>query len=80
MIFLAFEELANAYEEQARGLLDGGVDVILVETIFDVNLILLRVIFLLPKHATLFFRLPIARLHYLLCKNCLKMNTLKFQF
>ena len=54
MIFLAFEELANAYEEQARGLLDGGVDVILVETIFDVNLIILRVIFLLPKHATLF--------------------------
>ena len=54
MIFLAFEELANAYEEQARGLLDGGVDVILVETVFDVNLILLRVIFILPKHATLF--------------------------
>ena len=52
--FLAFEELANAYEEQARGLLDGGVDVILVETIFDVNLIILRVIFLLPKDATLF--------------------------
>ena len=37
MIFLAFEELANAYEEQARGLLDGGVDVILVETVFDVT-------------------------------------------
>ena len=50
MIFLAFEELANAYEEQARGLLDGGVDVILVETIFDVNLILLRVTFLLHKY------------------------------
>ena len=33
--FLAFEELANAYEEQARGLLDGGVDMILVETVFD---------------------------------------------
>lgn len=54
MIFLAFEELANAYEEQARGLLDGGVDVILVETIFDVNLTFLSVLFLLPKHATLF--------------------------
>ena len=54
MIFLAFEELANAYGEQARGLLDGGVDVILVETIFDVNLIILRVIFLLPKDAIVF--------------------------
>lgn len=28
-------ELANAYGEQVRGLLDGGVDVLLVETIFD---------------------------------------------
>ena len=25
----------SAYEEQVRGLLDGGVDVILVETVFD---------------------------------------------
>ena len=54
MIFLAFEELANAYEEQARGLLDGGVDVILVETIFDVNLTFLSVLFLLPKDAIVF--------------------------
>ena len=30
--FSAFEELVRAYDEQARGLLDGGVDVILIET------------------------------------------------
>eukprot|EP01104_Vermistella_antarctica_P006270 TRINITY_DN16987_c0_g1_i1.p1 TRINITY_DN16987_c0_g1~~TRINITY_DN16987_c0_g1_i1.p1 ORF type:complete len:1249 (+),score=451.99 TRINITY_DN16987_c0_g1_i1:89-3835(+) len=30
-----FDELVEAYEEQARGLLDGGSDVLLVETIFD---------------------------------------------
>ena len=31
----AFDELVEAYSEQARGLLDGGADVLLVETIFD---------------------------------------------
>ena len=30
-----FDELVEAYYEQGRGLLDGGVDVFLVETIFD---------------------------------------------
>ena len=34
-VFVAFDQLVDAYEEQARGLLDGGVDVLLVETIFD---------------------------------------------
>ena len=33
--FLAFDELVTAYSEQACGLLDGGADVLLVETIFD---------------------------------------------
>ncbi|GCC22711.1 hypothetical protein chiPu_0001099 [Chiloscyllium punctatum] len=32
---ITFEELVEAYEEQARGLLDGGIDILLVETIFD---------------------------------------------
>lgn len=32
---VTFDELADAYAEQARGLLDGGVDVLLIETIFD---------------------------------------------
>ena len=32
---VTFDELAFAYGEQARGLLDGGADLLLVETIFD---------------------------------------------
>jgi 5-methyltetrahydrofolate--homocysteine methyltransferase len=32
---IAFGELRDAYEEQARGLLDGGVDLLLVETSYD---------------------------------------------
>ena len=31
----AFDELVLAYTEQMRGLLDGGVDLLLVETVFD---------------------------------------------
>ncbi len=32
---VTFDQLAEAYAEQARGLLDGGVDALLVETVFD---------------------------------------------
>ena len=32
---LTWDELVAAYAEQARGLVDGGVDILLVETIFD---------------------------------------------
>jgi len=32
---VSFDELADAYGEQAAGLLDGGVDIFLLETIFD---------------------------------------------
>src|SRR5205085_7005533 len=32
---ITFDELRIAYEEQVRGLIDGGADVILLETIFD---------------------------------------------
>ncbi|KAJ8264431.1 hypothetical protein GJAV_G00149070 [Gymnothorax javanicus] len=32
---ITFDELAEAYAEQVRGLLDGGADILLVETIFD---------------------------------------------
>jgi len=32
---VTFEQLAVAYEEAARGLLDGGADLLMVETIFD---------------------------------------------
>ena len=33
---VTFDQLAEAYAEQARGLIDGGVNILLVETIFDV--------------------------------------------
>ncbi len=32
---ISFEQLKTAYKEQAKGLIDGGVDVLLVETVFD---------------------------------------------
>jgi 5-methyltetrahydrofolate--homocysteine methyltransferase len=32
---VTFDDLANAYYEQVRGLVDGGSDVLLIETIFD---------------------------------------------
>src|SRR3954469_15820770 len=32
---ITFDELRTAYEEQVRGLIDGGADLILLETIFD---------------------------------------------
>lgn len=35
LFFAAFDELVEAYTEQAKGLLDGEVDILLIETIFD---------------------------------------------
>jgi 5-methyltetrahydrofolate--homocysteine methyltransferase len=32
---ISFDELAEAYREAARGLIDGGADILMVETIFD---------------------------------------------
>jgi 5-methyltetrahydrofolate--homocysteine methyltransferase len=32
---ITFDELAEAYAEQARGLVEGGVDMLLIETVFD---------------------------------------------
>ena len=32
---ITFDELRDAYAEQVRGLLDGGADLLLIETIFD---------------------------------------------
>lgn len=32
---ISFEQLREAYREQAKGLIDGGVDILLVETVFD---------------------------------------------
>ncbi|MBP1670454.1 MAG: methionine synthase (B12-dependent) [Bacteroidetes bacterium] len=33
---VTFDDLVEAYSEQAKGLIDGGVDILLVETVFDV--------------------------------------------
>jgi 5-methyltetrahydrofolate--homocysteine methyltransferase len=33
---ISFDQLVEAYSEQARGLIDGGCDILMVETIFDV--------------------------------------------
>ena len=35
ILLIAFDQLVEAYAEQARGLLDGGCDILMVETIFD---------------------------------------------
>ena len=32
---VTFDQMAAAYKEQARGLIDGGADIIIIETIFD---------------------------------------------
>ena len=32
---ISFDELVEAYEEQANGLIDGGVDLLIIETVFD---------------------------------------------
>src|SRR5450759_3412932 len=34
---LAFEEAVNAFKEQARGLIDGGCDLIVIETMIDIQ-------------------------------------------
>ncbi len=33
---VTFDELVQAYQEQAEGLIEGGVDIILIETVFDI--------------------------------------------
>lgn len=45
--FTDFDALKDAYSEQIRGLLSGGVDVLLVETIFDTANAKVRLLFLL---------------------------------
>ncbi|NMN60345.1 5-methyltetrahydrofolate--homocysteine methyltransferase [Xanthobacter sp. SG618] len=56
---VTFDELADAYFEQARGLVDGGADILLVETIFD-TLNAKAAIFAIEKlYAERGFRLPV---------------------
>lgn len=47
---ITFDQLAKAYGEQIRGLVDGGVDLLLVETIFD-TLNAKAAIYAIHKHA-----------------------------
>jgi len=47
---ITFDQLANAYGEQIRGLADGGADMLLVETIFD-TLNAKAAIYAIHKHA-----------------------------
>ena len=35
LFYAAFGELVQSYSEQVKGLLDGGADILMVETIFD---------------------------------------------
>ena len=34
---ISFDELSDAYQEQITALMDGGVDLILIETVFDTS-------------------------------------------
>ena len=43
---LSYDELADAYREQMEALLEGGVDALLIETIFDT--LMPRLLFLPP--------------------------------
>ncbi len=47
---ISFQELADAYYEQIRGLTDGGADILLVETIFD-TLNAKAALYAIQKHA-----------------------------
>src|SRR5699024_1028888 len=47
---ITFDQLTDAYAEQIRGLSDGGVDILLVETIFD-TLNAKAAIYAIHKHA-----------------------------
>jgi 5-methyltetrahydrofolate--homocysteine methyltransferase len=56
---ISFDELAEAYAEQVRGLVDGGVDILLPETTFD-TLNLKAALFAIERHFdTTGLRLPI---------------------
>ncbi len=46
---VTYDELVNAYEEQVRALMDGGADILLVETVFD-TLNCKAALFAIEKH------------------------------
>lgn len=52
-----FDDIAIAYEEQIRGLIDGGVDILLIETVFD-TLNCKAIIFSLSKLKEIYGEIP----------------------
>ena len=56
---ITFDELASAYHEQARGLVEGGADILLVETIFDTLNAKAAVFAIETLYAEIGFRLPV---------------------
>ena len=54
-----FGEMAAAYGEQARGLIDGGVDILLVETIFDTLNAKAALYSIIELFRTLHFSMPV---------------------
>ncbi|WP_455382679.1 methionine synthase, partial [Salinispira pacifica] len=56
---LTFDELATAYREAAEGLIDGGVDILMIETIFDTLNAKAAIFAVLSLFEERGFRLPI---------------------
>jgi len=54
-----FDEMAAAYGEQARGLIDGGVDILLVETVFDTLNAKAALYSIIEIFRTLHFSMPV---------------------
>ena len=40
---VTFDEMSESYEEQLNGLIDGGADIIIIETIFDMSVLIVDV-------------------------------------
>ena len=56
---ISFDELRAAYAEQARGLIEGGVDILLIETVFDTLNAKAAIVALLEVYDELGVELPI---------------------
>ncbi|MBN4016193.1 methionine synthase [Rhodospirillaceae bacterium AH-315-P19] len=56
---VTFDELVAAYDEAARGLIDGGADLLLIETVFDTLNAKAAIFAVLRRFAAQGFRLPV---------------------
>ncbi|MFN4261162.1 MAG: methionine synthase [Gemmataceae bacterium] len=56
---ISFDQMAAAYQEQSRGLIEGGVDVLLIETCFDILQAKAAIVGVLDSMKTLGQRLPL---------------------